>query len=604
MCGIAGIADFRPGQSIDCGLLEQMTRRLSHRGPDALSTWHSQEAGIGLGSARLIVVDPAGGGQPMVRRRAGRTWAVTYNGELYNAAELRRTLRSLGHEIQTRSDTEILLTAYIEWGAGCLDRLDGIFAFALCDVEERALFLARDRLGVKPLFYCFKHGRLLFASEIKALLEHPDVSPEVGAEGLAELLLNFPVRTPGRGIFRGVDELLPGHWLKLSPQGLCCRRYWQLPVWRHEDSEKETIRRTRELLESAIESQLIADVPVCTLLSGGLDSSTVTALAAAAGKRSHRASLTAYTVDFTENNQHFVADAIYSGRDGPFARDLASHVGARHRLVWITTGEVWQAYGDSLVARDLPTNGDLDAALYLLCKSLKEEATVALSGEGSDEVFGGYWGWAMKDGKAPMAPGRFPWMNMPDALLRPEILDLIRPREYRERLYEEALAETPEFPEEPPEERAIRQTLYCLQTRFLHTLLERQDRMSMAAGVEVRVPFCDHRLVEYVWNVPWRMKAGGGAEKGLLRRAMADVLPPAICWREKSRFPSSHDPLLADTLGAMLTLSFEADTPLFQVFDREGVSRLVAQRRQTGTMLLSFLVQFDSWMQRYGIRLV
>ena len=485
-------SNFLSGHAPDEEVLLAMTRRLSHRGPNGLGTWLSPD-GVGLGNARLAVIDLPGGGQPMVRTTAGRSWSLTYNGEIYNAGELRQRLTSLGHRIQTRSDTEVVLAAYVEWDRACLDRFDGIFAFALYDSGRKTLFLARDRLGVKPLFFTARNGRFLFASEIKALLAHPAISPTVDADGLAELVLNFPVRTPGKAIFRGLEELRPGFLLEVDPRGVRSQPYWRPPARPHEDGEAKTIRRTRELLQDAVARQVTADVPVCTLLSGGVDSSTVTALASAAMRGSSGSRvLSTFTVEYADSERDFVADDLHSSRDLPFVDDVVDFLGSHHRTILVTTAEIVGALEDSLAARDLPSVGDMDAALYLLCRRVKEQATVALSGEGSDELFGGYWGWALKDGRSPPAPGRFPWMLIGDRntwLLRPEIEDLIRPRDYVRRVYDEAVAEVAPIPGLDAEEAEVRPIFHILRTRFLHMLLERQDRMSMAAGLEVRVPF-------------------------------------------------------------------------------------------------------------------
>lgn len=276
MCGIVGWIDWQENLTQRGSLMEQMADTLCHRGPDARGQWLSPHAA--LAHRRLIVIDPQSGGQPMSYQEGERSYTITYNGEIYNFRELRRELESYGHTFRTQSDTEVILHAYAEWGEACVQRLNGIFAFGLWDEQKQQLLLARDHLGVKPLYYAQRGSTILFGSELKVLLSHPLIKAEVDARGLAEIL-TFS-RVPGSGIYRDVYELRPGHMLLCRQSGLQIRRYWSLRSAPHTDDLATTAEYIRTLLEDTVKHQLIADVPVVTLLSGGLDSSGLTAMAA------------------------------------------------------------------------------------------------------------------------------------------------------------------------------------------------------------------------------------------------------------------------------------------------------------------------------------
>ncbi|MEW5762701.1 MAG: asparagine synthase (glutamine-hydrolyzing) [Bacillota bacterium] len=611
MCGIAGWIDWEEDLTRRRAVVEAMRDRLACRGPDAAGIWLSPRAA--LAHRRLVVVDPAGGGQPMARRRGEQTFVITYNGELYNTPELRRELAARGHTFRGYGDTETLLLSYMEWGPACLARLNGIFAFAVWDEATQTLFLARDRLGVKPLFFARRGSAFLFGSEIKALLVHPAVEPVIDAEGLAEVLALGPARTPGHGVFRNVEELKPGYWLLHSRRGTRVQRYWALESRPHTEDLRATVERVRWLLEDAAARQLASDVPVCTLLSGGLDSGAITAFAARAHRREGRGPLLTFSVDYTDNNRYFRPSEFQPDADAPWVRRVSALFATRHRTVTITTAKLVDALAEAVRARDLPGMADVDASLYLFSREIKKEATVALSGEAADEVFGGYpWFRREDDLRAPT----FPWMRNVRArlsLLAPEVLARVRPGSYLEARYREALAEVPRLPGEEPRAARLREVAYLSLTRFLPVLLDRKDRMSMAVGLEVRVPYCDHRLVEYVWNVPWEMKACDGREKGLLRRALAGALPADVLARPKSPYPKTHNPAYAAAVrDRLLAILDDPASPLVPLLDAAAVRALAAGggagldlpwfgQLMTGPQLLAYLVQTDVWLREYRV---
>lgn len=614
MCGITGWIDWDADLSREQGTLAAMTATLACRGPDAEGFWVSPRAA--LGHRRLVVVDPAGGGQPMQRSQGDRSYIIVYNGELYNTPELRQELAARGHAFRGHSDTEVLLTAYMEWGPACVERFNGIFAFAIWSEAEGRLFLARDRLGVKPLFYAERGSAFLFGSELKALLAHPAVAPEVDAEGLAEVFLIGPARTPGHGVFRGVAELRPGWAMAVDRDGVRRWPYWQLESRPHTEDLEATARRVRELVQDAVERQLVADVPVCTLLSGGLDSSALTAFAAAHYRRAGRGPVHTWSIDYVENDRFFQASDYQPNADAPWVQRMSAYLGTRHHPVTIDTPQLVDALPAAMRARDLPGMADVDASLLLFCREIKREATVALSGECADEVFGGY-PWFHRP--ELLHARTFPWSRNLGARvswLHPDLVALLRPGEYVDGRYREALAEVPRLPGEEPEEARMREMFYLNLTRWMPTLLDRKDRMSMAVGLEVRVPFCDHRLVEYMWNVPWAIKCADRREKGILRRALAGLLPDDVLTRRKSPYPKTHHPayLAAVRAGALRALA-EPDSPLRPLVNLRAIEELARGEHAAaappwfgqlmgGAQLFAYLLQIDAWLREYRVRIV
>ncbi|WP_027718864.1 asparagine synthase (glutamine-hydrolyzing) [Desulfovirgula thermocuniculi] len=611
MCGITGWVDWEEDLTRQKHILENMTATLACRGPDAAGMWLSPRAAIG--HRRLVVVDPAGGGQPMIRRRGGHCFVLTYNGELYNTPELREELAARGYRFYGHSDTEALLLAYMEWGRECVERLNGIFAFAVWDEATQTLFMARDRLGVKPLFYALRGRGLIFGSELKALLAHPAVKPEVDAEGLAEIFIMGPGRTPGHGVFYGVKELRPGHCLVFSPQGLRVYRYWSLQSLPHQDDLPTTAAKVRWLLEDAVRRQLVADVPVCTLLSGGVDSSAITAVAARAFREKGSGILRTFSVDYLENERYFQANPFETGNDTPWVEMVAEFLGTDHRRVVLDPSRLAETLGEAMRARDLPGMADIDSSLLLFCREVKKEATVALSGECADEIFGGY-PWFFR--REVFEAQTFPWA--PDVgprtrLLSRELVELVRPEEYVSRRYLETLAEVPRLPGESPYASRMRELLYLTMQWFMATLLDRKDRMSMACGLEVRVPFCDHRLVEYAWNIPWEMKRHGGMEKGILRLALEGLLPGEVLSRKKSPYPKTHHPAYLEAVRRLvLEVLDDPSSPLAPFIDRQAVRRFALEEAtgmdrpwygqlMRGPQLLAYLYQVDLWFREYGV---
>jgi asparagine synthase (glutamine-hydrolysing) len=576
MCGITGWISFGRDLRQERDVLDAMTATMACRGPDAYGTWVDGPAA--LGHRRLAVIDLPGGTQPMAVREPTGEIVIVYSGEVYNYTELRDELWLAGERFQTSSDTEVVLRAYLRWGEGLADRLNGMYAFAIWDGRRRRLLMVRDRLGIKPFFFSRTSDGILFGSEPKAILANPLAERVVDADGLRELFAF--VKTPGHAIWSGMRELKPGTLAVVDDGGVRERRYWSLETRPHPDDRDASVRHVRELLDDIVARQLIADVPRCVLLSGGLDSSAITALAAR-GLAQQGERVRSFAVDFVGQTENFKPDFLRATPDTPYVHDVADDVGAEHTDIVLDT----ETLADPAIrrrvvaARDIPTGlGDMDASLFLLCRAIRERSTVALSGESADEIFGGYK--QFHDPLVQQAHG-FPWIVMeggrylsPDMILEPGVAATLDLQTYRHDAYEAAIADIEHLPKESDLEHRMRISSYLHLTRFLGVLLDRKDRMSMAVGLEVRVPFCDHRLVEYVYNAPWALKTYDGREKSLLRGAVHDVLPQSVLERVKSPYPSTQDPHYAPALQrqARELLGTNSDG-VMSLVDREWLER-------------------------------
>ncbi|NLU73470.1 asparagine synthase (glutamine-hydrolyzing) [Streptomyces sp. HNM0575] len=608
MCGIAGWVSFDRELTRERETVEAMTETMACRGPDDSGTWIAGPAA--LGHRRLAVIDLPGGRQPMsADASSGSTAAMVYSGECYNYEELRSELRTRGHHFTTASDTEVVLRGFLEWGEAVAERLNGMYAFAVWDEREQRLVMIRDRMGIKPLYYHPTDDGVLFGSEPKAILANPLARREVGPGGLRELF-TF-IKTPGHAVWEGMREVEPGTVVTVGRGGIRTTRYWTLETRAHTDDKDTTVARVRDLLDDIVDRQLVADVPRCTLLSGGLDSSALTGMAArklAAGGESVRS----FAVDFVGHTENFVADGLRGTPDGPFVHDVAGSAGTQHQDIVLGSDELADRRLRSAMvrARDLPAGlGDVDTSLYLLFKAIRGHSTVALSGESADEVFGGY-----KQFFDPLAhrAETFPWLvrvrerlGEHSDFLTEEARDALDLRTYTRDGYNDAVRGIQRAEGESDFEFRKRQICYLHLTRFVRVLLDRKDRASMAVGLEVRVPFCDHRLVEYVYNTPWSLKSFDGREKSLLREATKDVLPRSVHDRVKSPYPSTQDPgyLVAVQKSAMDLLARPAH-PVFELVSRrwlkeavEAESAELSPGRRRG---LEHTLDLAVWMDMYA----
>lgn len=604
MCGIAGMISFREDMREEAAVCGRMQKAMHRRGPDQRGIFLSRNAAFI--HTRLAVIDIDGGRQPMSLNVGGSKYTIVYNGELYNTAELRHELGE--EDFETASDTEVVLRGYIKWGDDCVNRFNGIFAFAVYDERSRSLFLARDRIGVKPLFYFEDKDCLIFASEISALLENPRIPREIDINGVSELLLMAPGRTAGCGIISGVREVEAGCCGYFTEEGLKLRRYWELRAAEHTESFEETVEHTRELVLDAIRRQLVSDVPLCTFLSGGLDSSIISSVAASEMRRQGKI-LDTFSVDYKDNEKYFTKSHFQPDSDPEYINIMAEYIGGNHHWTVIDVPELVDALDDAVEARGLPGMADVDASLLLFCREIKKHGTVALSGECADELFGGYpW---YRDEDIRMTDG-FPWAQSTayrKGFISDELAEKINAEDYVYSAYRKTADSADKLPSDSPLESRMREMTALNFYWFMQNLLERKDRMSMYSGLEVRVPFCDYRLAEYLYNVPWEFKDYRGREKGLLREAMKDRLPDRVLHRKKSPYPKTHNPAFLDAVTKKLRNIISQPTPLTDFVKKEALEQLLTHSEHIpwyGQLMnlpqtIAYFIQLDYWLRRYNI---
>lgn len=614
MCGITGWVHFQKDLRTETKTVEQMTKTLAKRGPDAENVW--SESHVAFGHKRLTVVDAEGGKQPMTKKGEDGRYTLCYNGELYNTEDIRKQLLLKGYSFKGHSDTEVLLTSYIEWKEKCVELFNGIFAFAIWDEREQKLFIGRDRMGVKPFFYAERNGGFIFGSELKAILAHPDVKTEIDREGLAQVFGVGPSRTPGSGVFHGVKELRPAHALTLSRKGLRIWRYWNVQSEEHRDSLDETSEKVRFLVKDAVTRQLVSDVPLCSFLSGGVDSSAITAIAANEYLKDGKGRLHTYSIDYEDNEKYFKANEFQPNSDGPWIKKMSDTFNTVHHSSIITQEQLTDYLIEAVHVRDLPGMADVDSSLLWFCKEIKQDFVVGLSGECADEIFGGYpWFHRTEDLNRP----GFPWMRSTgerESLLKEGWRDKLGLEEYAREAYLTTVRETPTLEGEKGEDAKRRELFYVNLLWFMTTLLDRKDRMSMGASLEVRVPFADHRLVEYAWNIPWDMKMTGNREKGILRKALEGMLPDEVLYRKKSPYPKTHNPVYTDRVQTWLKeILTDKSSVLHEFFDQQKMSDIVESKGaafkvpwfgqlMSGPQLLAHLAQIDVWFKQYDIQII
>ena len=609
MCGIGGFVDYERDARRGGPILHGMKRTLTPRGPDAEGTYFDEDAA--LVHRRLIVIDPEGGKQPM--HSPDRNTIIIYNGELYNTPELRTELMSRGHEFVGHSDTEVLLHAYLEWKTDAFSRLNGIFAFAIWEKRERRLTLCRDRLGVKPLFFAPIRNGLTFGSTIDTVLCHPEIEPALDEDGLRTLLLLGPARPPESGVFRQIKSLLPGHFAVLTPENFTDHVYWQLEAHEHEDDLPTTIERTHTLICDAARRQLVSDVPLACFLSGGLDSSILSMLAAkdyaARGETLHT-----WSVDYRDNDKYFIKSIFQPNSDDSYIDQMVDFLGTHHHRVVLEPEALCAALLPATDARALPGMADVDSSLLLFCAAVKRGGTtVCLSGECADELFGGY-PWYHRE--EILFEDTFPWSRSVGLRLGLLTPDAVRNgEEFVRQHYRDTCDRAPKLSSDDKKAARMREMFVLNLDWFMATLLDRKDRMSMYSGLEVRVPFCDHRIVEYAYNMPWDFKSLEGREKGIVRRAFANELPKEIVYRKKSPYPKTFHPVYPRLCADYVRRIFEDNTSVAaSLFDRNAVQKLMQRPESLAEpwfgqlmrtpQIFAYIIQLDRWFRHYHVKIV
>ena len=609
MCGIVGFVNFKQVLTKHKNVLLNMNSSLINRGPDEDGYYIKEH--VALAHKRLIVIDPKGGKQPMVEQLSENEYVIVYNGQIYNTKELRQTLEENGFTFKGHSDTEVLLKSYIYYGKNVVHHLNGIFAFAIWDQKNEELFIARDHFGIKPLFYTMQNNSFIFASEIKAIFQYPGVKKILNSQGIAELFGIGPAHTPGTTVFDNIFELKPSHFAIFNRSGFHLEKYWKLASMPHTENFAQTCDHLSFLLKDAITRQLVSDVPLCTFLSGGLDSSIITKFASDYCFENNLPPLDTYSIDYVDNDKNFVKSDFQPNSDNYYINLMVNKLHTKHHSIVIDTPELAEYLEDAMIARDMPGMADIDSSLLLFCKNVKPYATVSLTGECADEIFGGYPWFFRNDA---LHSGTFPWsiaISERQTLLAPHIAKRVDLKGYIDYRYNESLSEVEILDTDSPETAEKRKISYLTLNWFMQTLLDRSDRMSMYNGFELRVPFCDYRLAQYVWNIPWEIKALNGREKGLLRYVSRKFLPSEIVDRKKSPYPKTHNPTYLAKVKSMLSdIMAKPNAPINSLLNRDYIMEILETdgkaftrpwfgQLMTGPQLMAYLCQVNMWLERY-----
>lgn len=613
MCGISGFYqstdNYLDDKNHRMQILKAMGNVQNYRGPDDSGIFLNEH--FGLSHVRLSIIDLESGHQPMFYQEEDALFGIVYNGELYNSNELRTILSKKGYQFRTTSDTEVLLAGYVVFGIDFVKQTNGIFSYAIMDHKNHRICLFRDRLGVKPLFYTFHKGELIFSSEIKGLFEHPDIRPEIDLEGLNEIFSIGPAKSYGCGVFKNIKEVLPGQVLIADSAGVHSKFYWKLEAREHTDPYKRTLEKTRYLVTDAIKRQMVSDVPICTFLSGGVDSSIVSAVCAKELFRQNR-QLTTYSFDFENNQKYFISNSFQPSQDRPFVDKMVTFLDSNHHYLECNAANQAKLLETSMKAHDLPCMADVDSSMLYFCSIVGKNHKVVLTGECADEIFGGY-PWFHKE--SFLTGETFPWtpdLSPRKFVLRDDFLDALQMDSYVRKTYEQSVSETPVLSSDTPLTKKRRQISWLNLRWFMQTLLDRMDRCSMQASLEARVPFADHRIVEYLYNVPWEITTKNGEVKHLLRESVRGLLPDEILFRKKSPYPKTYDPHYEQLLKKRMTYLLEdSSSPLWKFADRKKVLRYMSGSSDYGKpwygqlmaapQMLAYLIQIHGWLKYYKI---
>ncbi|MFV0274912.1 MAG: asparagine synthase (glutamine-hydrolyzing) [Bacilli bacterium] len=599
MCGLCGYVNYNKDISNYENNVIQMNETLKYRGPDSFGTFFHKN-GL-LAHRRLSVLDVDNGSQPM----SYDDLTIIYNGEIFNTEELKKDLIEKGYKFNTHCDTEVILKGYHFYKDSILNKLNGMFAFVI--FNKTTCFIARDRFGIKPLFYKLHDNGIIFGSEIKAILKHNEVDAIIDRKGLNELLTLSPSTVVGSGVFKDINSLKPGHFLIHTKDKTTIKQYFKLKSKQHTESFEETTKKVKKILTDAIKIRLNSDVALATFLSGGIDSSIITAIASA-----NKNNLTTYSIDYEDNNDYFVSDNYTISQDDYFINIMKNKFNLNHKKIIISIEDLTTFLEEATIARDLPGMADIDSSLLWFSTKIKENHTVCLSGECADEIFFGY-PWFYKEELTNLET--FPWiLNTKERqkLIKDELnIDI---ESNLKKYYEKLISEVEYDNKDSNIDKKYRRLMYLNLNNFMTTLLDRKDRMTMRAGLEVRVPFSDYRLIEYLWNVPYIYKNKDGIEKNLLRNAFKDILPIEIFKRKKTPYPKTFNPKYTNMVIEKLKEALEDNSSaLHIVFKKDEIQNLIDTKGEKiqnpwfgqlmkGPSLLAYLYQFHIWAKIYNVK--
>lgn len=612
MCGIAGYynskANYSDNPKLNFNILSNMINTMKQRGPD--DQGYSIISSCCLAHTRLSIIDLDTGKQPKCVTKNGKRYHVIFNGEIYNYPKIKNELISNGFCFETNSDTEVIGNAFIHWGPMFVTHLLGIFAIAIYDETANTLYLFRDHFGIKPLYYTQVSNTIVFASRIDTLFEYPRVKPCIDFCGFNEIFTIGPAKTYGSGVFVGIKEVKPGEYIACSDYGVKHNMYFRLSSVPHTDSYDETIEKTTWLIEDSVRMQMISDVPICTFLSGGIDSSLVTSICAKNMPGNEK--IDTYSFDFTGNDEHFKANSFQPSRDAPYVDMMKDYLGSNHTYLTCDQLELADLLYPSVDSRCLPTMADVDSSLLFFCGEVAKKHKVTLTGECADEIFGGY-PWFHRPDMYNLET--FPWMSdlsFRKSLLNPEFAAALQMDKYVKAAYNNTISEVETLPEESDTDAKIRKVTYLNIRWFMQTLLDRMDRTSMHSGLEARVPFADPRIVSYVYNVPWSIKCENGIPKSLLRHAATKYLPDEVMNRPKNPYPKTYNPvyekILCDRLREIIN---DTSSPIRSYLNIPVVNKFIDSPKEygkpwygqlmAGPQMLAYLIQIDYWMRKYTL---
>lgn len=609
MCSFAGFVDFQKNLQESKDILMNMNNALLKNKQNKDDFYIKDH--VALASSDLIANSLKNGATSCIETFFHGDYALIFNGQIYNKEELKKDLEEESFSFISNRDTEILLKAFIHYGYDVVSKLNGAFSFAIWNEKKQELFLARDHFGIKPFFYTIQDKELIMSSEIKALFAHPKVERILDSQSICELLGLGPVHTPGTTVFKDIYELKPAHYAVFNESGLHINRYWKLESNPHTDDFDTTCQTVKNLLEDSIKRQLVSDLPICTFLSGGLDSSIISKYASDYLEDKNMGPLNTFSVDYVDNDKNFVKSDFQPNSDNYYIDLMKNSIGSNHHNIILDTPELADALEDAMIARDMPGMADVDSSLLLFCKNVKPNAAVTLTGECADEIFGGYPWFFREDA---LKSNTFPWsiaLEERQYLLNPSLSNKINLREYVDYRYLESLSEVTILDCDSKETSEKRKISHLTLNWFMQTLLDRSDRMAMYNGFEIRVPFCDHRLAQYVWNIPWEMKALNGREKGLLRHVMEGILPEEIIYRKKSPYPKTHNPNYLKKVKGMLTnILNQKNAPICELLNKQYIEEILRTdgrafsrpwfgQLMTGPQLMAYLCQVNMWLEKY-----
>lgn len=574
MCGITGFASYKVNYLQKKGeytnLIESMCDSLGRRGPDSFG--YKMFDNSVLGHTRLSIIDLSTGQQPMVSDC--KRYTIVYNGELYNADSLKNNLISQGAVFNTTSDTEVILNAYIYYGEQCATLFNGIFAFAIYDSVKDLTFLCRDRFGIKPLYYTIVDNEIFFASEIKAIAKSKKVDLVLDNDSISELFGLFPSRSEGNGVYKNINEIGFGEYAVFNKNGFYKRKYYQLEAEENTNTYEQNRELVKELVTDSTLGQMTSDVEISTFLSGGVDSSILTALASNKLKESGK-KLTTYSFDFVDNSKYFQSNSFQPDEDKFWVKKMVENFELNHNYLMCNVEDLEELLYTATVAKDYAGMADIDSSLLYFCNIIGKQNKVALSGECADEIFGGYPWFNNLD---LLDLNMFPWIrNLPTRLnlVNPDIQRKVNIEEYAKQKYFDSVAKVPTLYGESEMDKKRRTISYLNLKWFMPTLLERMDRMSMASSLEVRVPFADHRIVHLAYNIPWEHKTRLGT-KGILRDAFSDLLPHDLLYRQKSPYPKTYNPNYESLLKSKLNSIIDSNnSKIIDLVDKNEIKKLI-----------------------------